>query len=59
MGWLEKPLSLSAPKVMSHRTFLQQLGAGLDLIASEYDKIGNAFEKAVYVHQNLAYLQYL
>ena len=36
----------------------QQLEAGLDLIASEYDKIQNPFEKAVYVHQNLAYLQY-
>ncbi|WP_290003454.1 Fic family protein [Faucicola atlantae] len=36
----------------------QQLEAGLNLIASEYEKIQNPFEKAVYVHQNLAYLQY-
>lgn len=36
----------------------QQLETGLDLIASEYDRIENPFEKAVYVHQNLAYLQY-
>lgn len=36
----------------------QQLEAGLDLIASEYAKIENPFERAVYVHQNIAYLQY-
>ncbi|WP_230655664.1 Fic family protein [Psychrobacter sp. I-STPA10] len=36
----------------------QQLEAGLDLIANEYDKIENPFERAVYIHQNLAYLQY-
>lgn len=36
----------------------QQLEAGLDLIASEYGNIENPFEKAVYVHQNLAYLEY-
>lgn len=36
----------------------QQLESGLDMIASEYQKVTNPFEKAVYVHQNLAYLQY-
>ncbi|MFC0821246.1 Fic family protein [Moraxella marmotae] len=36
----------------------QQLESGLDLIAQEYDKIQNSFEKAVYAHQNIAYLQY-
>jgi len=36
----------------------QQLESGLDKIASEYEKITNPFERAVYVHQNLAYLQY-
>lgn len=36
----------------------QQLEAGLETIASEYATIKNPFEKAVYVHQNLAYLQY-
>lgn len=36
----------------------QQLESGLDMIASEYEKITNPFERAVYVHQNLAYLQY-
>ncbi|MDO5650721.1 MAG: Fic family protein [Moraxella sp.] len=36
----------------------KQLEAGLDLIVSEYDKIQNVFERSVYIHQNLAYLQY-
>ena len=36
----------------------QQLENGFEIIASEYEKIDNTFEKAVYVHQNLAYLQY-
>lgn len=36
----------------------QQLEAGLDIIASEYEKIQNPFEQAVYIHQNIAYLQY-
>lgn len=36
----------------------QQLEAGLDLIANEYQKIRNPFEKSVYVHLNLSYLQY-
>lgn len=36
----------------------QQLEDGFELIVSEYEKIENTFEKAVYVHQNLAYLQY-
>lgn len=35
-----------------------QLETGLEIIASEYEKIQNPFEKAVYAHQNLAYLQY-
>ena len=36
----------------------QELQTGLEIIESEYNKIQNPFEKAVYVHQNLAYLQY-
>ena len=52
-----------SPVFISSTTYVpsdipQQLEAGLDLIASEYDRIENPFEKAVYVHQNLAYLQY-
>ncbi|STZ74907.1 Fic/DOC family [Moraxella lacunata] len=36
----------------------QQLEIGLETIAKEYEKIENPFEKAVYAHQNLSYLQY-
>lgn len=36
----------------------QQLEMGLETIAREYDKIENPFEKAVYAHQSLSYLQY-
>ncbi|UNU73374.1 Fic family protein [Moraxella nasovis] len=36
----------------------QQLEDGLQIIETEYDSIKNTFEKAVYIHQNLSYLQY-
>ncbi|UZA34041.1 Fic family protein (plasmid) [Moraxella bovis] len=35
-----------------------QLETGLEIINNEYNNIQNPFEKAVYAHQNLAYLQY-
>ncbi|OOR93153.1 hypothetical protein B0181_00470 [Moraxella caviae] len=36
----------------------QQLEDGLQMIEREYNSIENVFERAVYIHQNLAYLQY-
>lgn len=53
----KKPVFISATGYVPS-DIPQQLEAGFDLIASEYEKIDNAFEKAVYIHQNLAYLQY-
>ncbi|ELA09271.1 hypothetical protein MOMA_02660 [Moraxella macacae 0408225] len=51
------PVLISATNYIPS-TISQQLQAGLQFIAKEYAKITNAFEKAVYMHQNLCYLQY-